>query len=176
MRKHHKRYEFIIEILKNITKLHEKVIIDCACSDGDGTKHFQQYSSNITGIDLDKKKIKVAYSCFTHIKFVAANLINLPLRDSSVDIFICSETLEHLTKKQSVKATNEIIRVCRGYFCITVPENKKYCLRNKSHKQYLSLNSLCNLFSMCRLVKHCIFTKNPSRVGNGNRIVIFKAN
>jgi SAM-dependent methyltransferase len=63
-----------------------------------------------------------------HVPFcdlVIGNITNLPYKDNTFDLTICSETLEHIPDYQ--KAISEIFRVTKqnGYVLITVPNSEQ---------------------------------------------------
>jgi len=122
MRKFHKRYDFIIKCLLKFSSFKNKTIVDCACGEGDGTRMFAQYAKYLIGIDSDAKKIKKAKKEIKGIRFIVSSISSLALRNSMADIFICSETLEHLSSFESHLACEEIERVCKFgcFLCITV--------------------------------------------------------
>jgi len=151
-----------------------KLVVDCGCGDGEGTIHFVELGCNVIGIDLEESKIEMAKSNFPHLDFRVASLLHTGLLDKCADIFICSETLEHLGKNQTLKAADEIKRVCKSYACVTVPDNKKICLSRKEHKQYISQKLLKSLFSGWEIVSNSVFYKDPNRKDRGNRVMIFK--
>lgn len=176
MRSFHKRYDYLVRVLEQHIRLHGKVVADCGCGDGDGVIHFAKKGCKTIGIDVSKKRIKVARTEFPELDFRAKSILDTGLLDSSVDIFVCSETLEHLTRSQSLGAAQEMGRVCKpvSYVCVTVPENKKVCLEKKGHKQYLSTKTLIEHFKGWEVVVSTIFYKNPINRKRGNRVMMFR--
>ncbi len=175
MRKFHKRYDYLIRELGQFVSLRGKTVIDCGCGEGDGAIHFARKKCETIGMDVSKKRIRIAKAAFPQIDFRVKSILDTGLPDDSVDVFICSETLEHLTRSQSLKAAEEIGRVCKpiSHVCITVPENKKVCLDKKGHKQYLSSKTVCRHFREWEVILNDIFYKNPKNKKRGNRVVIF---
>jgi len=166
-----KRYSYI---LKNLLRLKVKLgstIIDCACGDGYGSSILNSAGMCVIGYDISEKLV-----CDAICKDVEADISNicgLPCEDGEADVFVCSETLEHLSKNKLEKAVSEIKRATRknGIICITVPSDPKLCMRNKNHKQYLSRIDLENLFNDCRFLFHGEFCKKP---GKCNTVVFFR--
>jgi len=175
MRNFHRRYDYLIRELEKHISLHDKIVVDCGCGDGDGTVHFARQNCKTIGLDLDKKRINIAKAAFPKLDFRVRSLLKTGLPDEYADVFICSETMEHLSRSQSLDAASEISRVCKpnSYVCITVPENKKICLEKKGHKQYLSVKSLTRHFKDWEVVINTIFFKNPKNKKRGNRVMIF---
>ena len=166
-----KRYAYI---LKHLLKLRVKpgsFVIDCACGDGYGSSVIQSSDLNVIGFDISEELVFIAIE--RGIEANVANICNLPCKDALADVFICSETLEHLDKYELQKAINEIKRITKknGIICITVPSDPKLCLRNKNHKQYLSQKDLNHIFNDCQILFHGEFCKKP---GKCNAVIFFR--
>jgi len=176
VRKFHKRYDYLIKKLRPQISLVDKVVVDCGCGVGDGTIHFARQECKTIGIDVNKERINIAKSAFPELDFRVNSILDTGLPDRCADIFVCSETLEHLSRSQSLKSAKEISRVCKlsSYICITVPENKKVCLGKRGHKQYLSSKAIIGHFKDWEVVLSAIFYKNPANRKRGNRVMIFK--
>jgi len=168
----------IDEIRKLIPDVHFDTILDCASGVGDGSKHLVEIGSNIIGIDTDKKLIDEGCLEFSFLDMRVGNILSLDVTDDSVDFFVSSETLEHIVVQKLPKAVAEISRVCKkcSYLCITVPSNKKECLKGKHHKTYLSLKYISELFAVhgYSVVHTSVFLKNANRPRRGNRVVILE--
>jgi SAM-dependent methyltransferase len=82
---------------------------------------------NIIAVDVEKKKIEYAKAVnyFKNINFQEMDLTKLTFEDSTFDLIICSEVLEHI-KNHSV-AFSELARVLGkgGTMLITVPYDSK---------------------------------------------------
>jgi len=176
MRSFHKRYDYIIKKLGNFIDVSGLTVVDCACGEGDGSVHFHKLTCDVTGVDIDKNCIAIAKKAFPGLAFRTESILSMSLLDDFADIFVCSETMEHLNPKQSRYAVKEIKRVCKphAYICITVPNNKKTCLAKKLHKQYLSLADLRGYFSEYEMIHNSVFYKNPVKKNRGNTVVIFR--
>jgi len=166
-----KRYMFIVERLVDAGASPSDVIIDCSCGAGTGTLYLQQYFKTVKAFDISQK---VVDKCMEKgVKAQVGNVADLPLPDASVDIFVCSETLEHLRERDSHIAAQEILRVCKdgALICITVPENRSFCLGNPNHKQYLSPDDLQNHFKSSKVEFLGQFSKRKGRI---NTVMVFR--
>jgi len=178
MRKVHKRYVYIInEIRKLVPDIHFDMILDCASGCADGSKHLVEIGSHVIGIDTNQKLIDEG--CLEYsLDLRKGNILSLDITDDSIDFFVSSETLEHIVVKELSKAAAEISRVCKksSYICITVPSNKKECLKGKYHKSYLGLNDISELFSVhgYSIIHTSVFLKNIKRPRRGNLVVILE--
>jgi len=166
-----KRYEYI---LQNLLKLRVKPgskVIDCACGDGYGSDVIQSAGMKVIGYDISEEL--VCLSMDRGVEADVANICSIPCSEDLADVFICSETLEHLDKLELQKAVKEIKRITKknGIICITVPHDRTLCLRNKNHKQYLSGKDLEKLFNDCSVLLRGKFCKKP---GKCNTVIFFK--
>lgn len=145
-------------------------VVDCSCGNGRGSYLLMSHGCNVIGIDISEKCVNK-----TNDRGVLASqgdICDLDLDTDIADVFICSETLEHLDEKETLKAASEIKRIVKdeGLICITVPEDRDICLRNKLHKQFLTKSDLEDIFSPWICFHHDIYCKKPERC---NRIMIF---
>lgn len=177
MRAFHKRYDYIVKQISSFTTIKQHNIVDCGCGVGDGTKHLAKEGGEVIGIDIDKNNIITARKTFANIKFMQGSILSIELEEFWADVFVCSETLEHLSRKNSLLAAQEIKRVCKqgAYICITVPNTKKACMANQKHKQYLSVDDIVQHFPYCSLIYSSVFYKSINK-NRGNRVVILRKN
>lgn len=166
-----KRYVYILKHLKRLRVKHNSFVFDCACGDGYGSSILQDAGFNVVAYDISKELVLQAMD--RGVDANVGNICNLFCNGDIADIFICSETLEHLDKKELKQAVSEIKRITKksGIICITVPADYKLCMQNKSHKQYLSRKNLEDLFSDCEIMFHGEFCKKP---GKCNTVVFFR--
>ena len=165
------RYLYIIEQLK-ILSVHDGVVVDCGCGGGMGSYLLKKNGfSNVYSFDISQKMIDRCRDYGIEARY--GDITNLSLNDDFANIFICSETLEHITTDKSIGAINEIKRICKnnGYICITTPANERQCLSVKRHKQFLSRFCLIEYFSGLEVIFDGIFCKKPNRC---NLVMIFK--
>lgn len=167
----HYRYKFFCENLKDKVDLSNAVIVDCACGFGQGTKTLLPYNvQNYIGIDINKDFLKRCtdhYKDDTRVTFFQGNICSLNF-ENTADIFICSETLEHLFEHETEKAINNIKRATKnnGYICITVPRSEKECLRDINHKQFLNEKNLKNYFKNFEVINEGVLYKKEKDGGN----------
>ena len=148
--------------------------VDCACGAGKGFKLFKRLGvrKRLISIDIDPLCVSKVRAMGGNAR--VGNITKLKLEDNLAYMFICSETLEHLTWKEANKAAKEIRRVTidNGLIVITVPLDKEDSLLNPLHKQFLDLDLLKKLFSDLRVVMVEQFRKNKQE--SGNLIVVFR--
>lgn len=172
------RYEFLTkQIIAEIGKtspMFPAMVVDCGCGDGFGSSLLaKQPNWVIHAFDFDSKQVAAANARGIQAKI--GDIRSLELPSLFADIFVCSETLEHLTKEDSIKAAKEIFRITAapGVIVITVPADKKICLANKKHKQYLSAVDLEEHFvsDECVKIYQGEYCKTPGRC---NLVMMFR--
>ena len=125
----------------------------------------------VIGYDISKELINSAIH--KGVEASEANICDLPCKDGLADVFVCSETLEHLGNIELEQAVGEIKRSTKkdGIICITVPSDKTLCLKNKSHKQYLSAKDLKRCFNNCDVLLLGQFCKKQDKC---NTVIFFR--
>ena len=96
-------------------------LLDVGCGEGfvleTIKKDFRQ--RKIVGVDVNSKALKVAKEKLSEVRFIKADICNLPFEENSFDMIICLEVVEHVTDYH--KALNEIKRVSGKYILLSVP-------------------------------------------------------
>lgn len=114
---HTKKWKTLEKFLRNQSS---GKLLDVGCADGTTTlqihKNFPKLK--ITGIDAYDKAVNFAKKTKTKINFIVADAHKLPFKNSTFDIIITIETLEHLENPRL--ALSEIRRVLkrRGFLII----------------------------------------------------------
>ena len=140
-----------IKLLNHLIPNDVETILDAGCGNGAISNFLKGYK--IIGIDISFKALKF----FKHNK-VLGNLANLPFKDKSFDLVICSDTLEHIPEKDFNKVISELKRVTKKYILIISPNdedleaNQTKCWNCGTifhinwHIRSLNLDKLINLF------------------------------
>lgn len=166
------RYRFILETLYNFMPRREGLTsIDCSCGIGEGTLELMEDGFKVVAIDINKKTVETARKRGV-VDAQVGDIRKLKLFEP-VDLFVCSETLEHLSRKDSIRAAGEIKKYCKpnGFICITVPESEIICMSDKRHLQYLSADDVIDYFSDCEMLFSGQYWKTPKR---SSRVLLFK--
>ncbi len=73
-------------------------VLDIGCASGWMTAKIARTlaKTEVTGLDVSEKMIKYAKTKHRKIIFICADAHQLPFRNKSFDLIICSETLEHV--------------------------------------------------------------------------------
>ncbi len=165
-----KRYIYLIDKLRDLG-VSDGEVVDSGCGEGAGSKYLIDSGFNVYSFDASSEVINKCEEIGVNAKI--GDITNFLLPDNFADIFICSETLEHLTRDQSLMASEEIQRVCKegGVICITVPEDKNKCMLGKGHKQYLSSSDIVFHFSSLEILFEGVYCKKK---GKCNRVMFFR--
>ena len=91
---HTRKFSQVLKILPP----NSRHILDIGCSSAVLTAEVSKIypKSKITGLDSYKKAIDFAKDKYPHIEFIVADAHKLPFKNSTFDLIICTETLEHL--------------------------------------------------------------------------------
>jgi SAM-dependent methyltransferase len=95
IREHQARYRFAAGYVSG------KVVVDCACGSGESSSIFSKSGAKrVVGIDVDAEALERARSKYqgAGLEFCLGNGREIPLEDSSFDIFVCLETIEHVNE------------------------------------------------------------------------------
>jgi ubiquinone/menaquinone biosynthesis C-methylase UbiE len=117
---------------------HGKTVLDVACGEGFGSAMLAEVAAAVVGVDIASDVVLHAqskYGC-KNLSFLIASCTDLPLLDSSFDVVVSLETLEHLS--QHDKMVGEIKRVLRpnGVLLISTPEKYRYSIVSGSTNPY----------------------------------------
>lgn len=103
-------------------------VADIACGDGYGAALLSRFADSVIGIDRNPAIIDRARSKYrnTNLRFVCADAEKLPLADSSIDVIISCETLEHVSHPPEFISEVRRILVPAGVFVVSTPNPDAY--------------------------------------------------
>lgn len=103
----------------------DKVVLDVGCGrglNGSIIRATRDWSgSTIIGMDINKGCLDFCREFNIYDRLIQANLPKLPFKDKSIDFLICTEVIEHLTKKDGKYLLKEIDRVCKQRAIVSTP-------------------------------------------------------
>jgi len=121
-KKLYERYHFCNRYIKG------KNVLDIPCGVGWGTSLLK--GATIIGIDISNEAIDYAKRHYENknIKFYSGLMQSIPLEDDSIDVILCLEGFEHVSKKIGAKFIEESKRVLRqeGLLIMTCPVLNEY--------------------------------------------------
>jgi len=131
----------------------DKKVLDVACGEGYGSNILAELAETVTGVDICEITISNAKTNYTknNLEFHSGNMSDIPMADSSVDIVISFETIEHGDKHEEFM--KEIKRVLKpeGFLIISSPDKLEYTdipsFSNSYHVKELYLDDFKVLLS-----------------------------
>ena len=117
--------------LISLTKpLKAESILDAGCGEGFTMDKILKsgLGKEIEGIEYSRDAIEYGKKLFPDLKFVQGTVYELPYKNSSFDLIVCTEVLEHL--EDPTKALKEILRVSRKHLIISVPNEPFFMISN----------------------------------------------
>jgi len=118
-------------------------VLEVGCGAGDfahrlvgGEEGKESRRVDYVGIDISDREIGLARQRYPHLQFRVASANELPMNDSSFDLVLACEVLEHLGNPEG--ALLEICRVTRGFVLISVPWEPVWRILNVLRGKYLT--------------------------------------
>jgi len=128
---------FLHTVLKLTEKLDFHEVLDVGCGEAIPLYAISQQrkADKIVGIDLDARRVQLAYQKMQSGKFLVSNAQTLPFRSQSFDLLLSLETLEHVGYPE--RALTEYARVTRRYVLLSVPHEPWWRLGNLARLKYI---------------------------------------
>jgi 2-polyprenyl-3-methyl-5-hydroxy-6-metoxy-1,4-benzoquinol methylase len=121
---------FFSSLISLIKSLKTISILDAGCGEGFTMDKLIKsgIGSRIEGIEYSKESILFGKKLFPQLNIKQASIYDLPYKDNSFDLVVCTEVLEHLEEPE--KAVKEMLRVSGKYLIISVPNEPFFMLSN----------------------------------------------
>lgn len=112
------------------TRLRIKKVLDAGCGEGFTLDKLRKEKIGLefVGVDNSAIAINLGKKLFPSFILKVDDIYNLSFDDSSQDLVLCTEVLEHL--KEPERAINELIRVSKKYVVLSVPNEPFFSFRN----------------------------------------------
>src|ERR1035437_3886429 len=103
-------------------------ILDVGCGEGFTLNRLKEkgIGKKLEGIEYLPAAIDLGKKTYPDIKITQGTIYELPYKDNSFDLVLCTEVLEHLDKPQD--ALKELVRVSKRYLVISVPNEPFFML------------------------------------------------
>jgi 2-polyprenyl-3-methyl-5-hydroxy-6-metoxy-1,4-benzoquinol methylase len=103
-------------------------ILDVGCGEGFTLNRLKEKGTykKLEGIEYLPAAIELGKKTYPDIKITQGSIYELPYKDNSFDLVLCTEVLEHLDKPQD--ALRELVRVSNKYLVISVPNEPFFML------------------------------------------------
>ncbi len=124
-------------------------ILDLGC--GKGVNGFliriSRYiqDAKLIGMDINEEHIKFCKKFNIYDETIKKSLPAIPLKDKSVNLVLCTEVIEHLTRKDGLKLLDEMDRVCRRRIILTTPNIFFATMPGDPNDKHLSLWTIKDL-------------------------------
>lgn len=116
-----KRLDVVFRRLLSKKDLKNKKFLEVGCGMGYFSEMAFKNGAKVTGIDVGNKLVAMTKKRVSSGKFLTASASNLPFRNESFDVVLCTEVIEHVD--QQFKSVKELARVLKkgGILVITTP-------------------------------------------------------
>jgi len=120
-------YNYLISTIKDLSP---NAILDAGCGEGFTMNKLIQLKigKKVEGVEYSEESIFFGKKLFPKLSIKQGSVYELPYKDNSFDLVLCTEVLEHL--EEPSKALREILRVSKEYLLITVPNEPFFRLSN----------------------------------------------
>lgn len=120
-------YSTLISLTKPLSP---KTILDAGCGEGFSMNKLKLngIGEKIEGIEYSKDAISFGKKLFPDLTIKQGSVYELPYKDNSFDLIVCTEVLEHLEDPK--KAIKEMLRVTKKYLIISVPNEPLFMMSN----------------------------------------------
>jgi len=122
--------KFFLSLISLAKPLNPKKVLDAGCGEGFTLNKLvlNKIGQSIEGIEYTKEAIALGKKLFPEANIKQGSIYELPYKDGSFDLVVCTEVLEHLENPQ--KALLEIIRVSKKHIILSVPNEPFFMLSN----------------------------------------------
>ena len=129
---HYHRYLMACDVVSG------KKVLDAACGEGYGSHLLASYADKVVAVDIDESSIDHAKRRYRrdNLKFLCADVLEIPIPDNSFDVVVSFETLEHLAEHQQL--LSEFKRVLKedGVLIISTPDKAEYSDKTGFDNEY----------------------------------------
>ncbi|MCL5113845.1 MAG: methyltransferase domain-containing protein [Patescibacteria group bacterium] len=121
---------FFNNLFTVIKDLKTDSILDVGCGEGFTLNRLRDngIGKKLKGLESSKDTIELGRKTYPDIEITQGSIYELPYKDNSFDLVLCTEVLEHLEDPK--KALKELARVSKKYLLISVPNEPLFMLAN----------------------------------------------
>ena len=132
----------------------DKVVLDIASGEGYGTAILAEVAHKVIGVDISMEAIIHASNRYfrENVEFRRGSCTEIPLSESSVDVVVSFETIEHHNEHVTMMAELKRVLKPKGILIISSPEKHEYSdlpgYNNQYHVRELYRQEFEELISM----------------------------
>jgi ubiquinone/menaquinone biosynthesis C-methylase UbiE len=117
-------------LLEEVKPLNPKTVLDVGCGEGFTLQQLYEHGigEKLEGVDFQEAAITLGNTIHPHLKLKQGDIYDLPFKDNSFDVVMCTEVLEHL--ERPLEALKELKRVTKQYLIISVPNEPWFMAGN----------------------------------------------
>jgi len=121
---------FYGSLTSTIKDLSINTILDAGCGEGFTMNKLVnlKIGKKIEGVEYSEDSIRYGKKLFPKLMIKQGSVYDLPYKNNSFDLIICTEVLEHL--EEPSKALQEMLRVTKKYLIVSVPNEPLFRLSN----------------------------------------------
>lgn len=127
--------EHLVRYLSAKHLVKDKIVLDIASGSGYGTASLAETAKKVFGVDVSSEAIVYANDRYgrKNIQYLQGDGAHIPLDDSSVDVVVSFETIEHIEDYKTFMS--EVKRVLRhnGIFLLSTPNDIEFAEGNHFH-------------------------------------------
>jgi SAM-dependent methyltransferase len=103
-------------------------VLDVASGEGYGSHLLSSHALSVVGVDLSANAVAHAASRYkaANLRYVAASCVDVPEPDSSFDVIVSFETIEHILEHEAFLREVDRLLAPGGLFIISSPNRPEY--------------------------------------------------
>ena len=119
-----RRHEIVYRDL--LSRCADRVVLEAGSGEGYGTNMIADVANEVTGVDYDASAVAHVKVRYPRVQIKQGNLADLPIEDSSVDVVVNFQVIEHLWDQ--LQFLLECVRVLRpgGELLISTPNRMTF--------------------------------------------------
>lgn len=120
-------YSSLISLAKPLKPI---TVLDAGCGEGFTMNKLSKNGIGeiIEGIEHSKDALTLGKKLFPNLIFKEGSAYDMPYKNRSFDLVVCTEVLEHLNEPR--KALTEALRISKKYIIVSVPNEPFFMLGN----------------------------------------------
>ncbi|EKD65338.1 MAG: methyltransferase type 11 [uncultured bacterium] len=128
-------YSTLVSLAKPINP---NTVLDAGCGEGFTLNKLMSNNigKSIEGVEYTKEAITLGKKLFPKAKIKSGSIYELPYKNNSFDLVICTEVLEHMEYPQ--KALLEALRVSKKHIILSVPNEPFFRIANLLTGKYVN--------------------------------------